>query len=331
MKPGPRNLITDVAGIQVGHADDDALISGTTVVLCDEPAVAAVDVRGGAPGTRETDLLRPEMLVKAVDAIVISGGSAYGLDAASGVQGWLRGEGRGFAAGAAIVPIVPGVILFDLLNGGDKDWGTYPPYRELGFAACEAAGTGFELGSTGAGLGATTANWRGGTGSASVDLGAGLMVGALATVNAVGSATIGGGPHFWAGGWEIGNEFGGHGLPAKVDPQAWSPWVKGPEPVNTTPVVVATNARLDQADAGRLAMMAQDGLARALHPVHTPTDGDTVFVLATGAVEAGEDAMFDLGGAAAAAVSRSIARAIYEAGQDNRGSPGVPAYRECHR
>src|SRR5216683_4939710 len=156
--PDPRNLLTDIPGIRVGHADDPRLASGVTAIIFDAPAVVAVDVRGGGPGTRETDLLDPARTVDRIDAIALSGGSAFGLDAASGAQAYLRGIGRGYAVGTALVPLVPAAILFDLLNGGDKDWGRYPPYRELAFAAAENAAANFTLGSVGAGLGATTVN-----------------------------------------------------------------------------------------------------------------------------------------------------------------------------
>ncbi|MFM2280436.1 MAG: hypothetical protein RLZZ444_2667, partial [Pseudomonadota bacterium] len=211
MKTGPRNLITDVAGLSVGNAEDSGLKSGTTVILCDRPATAAVHVMGGAPGTRETDLLEPHNSVQEIDAVVLSGGSAFGLDAASGVQAALREQGRGFAVGPALVPIVPAAILFDLLNGGNKDWGVYPPYRELGYAATRAAAATFATGSHGAGTGALTAGLKGGLGSASTVLENGITVGALAAVNALGSATWPGNRHFRAAGFEIGDEFGGLG------------------------------------------------------------------------------------------------------------------------
>src|SRR6478735_7992920 len=182
-----RNLITDVAGVRVGHAADSRLGSGVTVIVFDEPATATIDLRGGGPGTRETALLDPAQTVSGIDAITLSGGSAFGLDAASGVQAFLREQGRGFAVRSARVPIVPAAILFDLLNGGDKAWGRYPPYRELGHAAAAAAGTDFALGSAGAGLGATTVNLKGGIGSASALTEGGVRVAALAVVNAVGS------------------------------------------------------------------------------------------------------------------------------------------------
>src|SRR5262245_32409722 len=162
-----RNLITDVAGVRVGHAEDTKLGSGVTAVIFDEPAVGGIDVRGGGPGTRETALLDPAQTVSGIDAIALSGGSAFGLDAASGVQAFLRERGRGFPVRTARVPIVPAAILFDLLSGGEKDWGRYPPYRELGYEAAKNATVDFALGSTGAGLGAHTVNWKGGVGSAS--------------------------------------------------------------------------------------------------------------------------------------------------------------------
>jgi hypothetical protein len=215
-KTGPLNLITDVTGLQVGNTHDSRLRSGITAVLFDQPAVAAVDVRGGGPGSRETDLLAPENTVQAIDALVLSGGSAFGLDAAGGVQARLREQGRGFAVRSARVPIVPAATLFDLLNGGDKRWGLFSPYRDFGVAAVDAAGRDFALGSAGAGFGATTADLRGGLGSASAFSPEGYTVGALVAVNAVGQATIGEGPHFWAAPYEIGSEFGGLGWPRAV-------------------------------------------------------------------------------------------------------------------
>ena len=185
-----RNLITDVAGVRVGHASDARVASGTTAVVFDMPVIASIDVRGGGPGTRETDALDPAQTVQHIDAIALSGGSAFGLDAGAGVQAWLHEQGRGFAVRSARVPIVPGAILFDLLNDGDKDWGRFPPYRDLGYAAASAADVTFALGSVGAGLGATTVNLKGGIGSASADC-LGFTVGALAAVNAAGSVTVG--------------------------------------------------------------------------------------------------------------------------------------------
>ena len=319
MKPGPRNRLTDVAGLKVGHAADHALRSGVTVVLCEEPATAAVQVLGGAPGTRETDLLEPHNTVATVDAVVLSGGSAFGLDVASGVQAGLREAGRGFAVGPFRVPIVPAAILFDLMNGGDKNWGRYPPYREMGHAALAAATRDFSTGSVGAGTGATTATFKGGLGSASIVLDNGFTVGALVAVNALGSATIGDTRHFWAAPFEEDGEFGGLGLPAPFPPEARLPRTKlTPRPTgmeNTTIAVIATDAQLTKAEARRLAISAHDGFARALWPAHTPLDGDLVFALATGASgRAPAPADFiDLCAAAASTMARAIARGVHDA------------------
>lgn len=311
MRPGPRNLITDVDGLAVGHAVEGRLRSGCTVLLGERPFTAAVNVMGGAPGTRETDLLAPDRLVQEVDALVLSGGSAFGLDACSGVADGLRSMGRGFAVGDQRVPIVPGAILFDLLNGGDKGW-SRNPYADLGLAALQAAGPEFELGTAGAGYGALTGRWKGGLGSASAVLESGITVGALVAVNALGSATIGDGPGFWAHPFELGGEFGGLGGQGAHDPGA------EPEPMKrmgeaTTIAIVATDARLTQAECLRMATAAQDGMARALVPSHTPLDGDLVFAAAT-ATRTMTDPLrdtFQIGHAAAACLARAIARAVY--------------------
>jgi D-aminopeptidase len=324
----PRNLLTDIPGLRVGHADDVRAASGVTAILFDTPFVTAVDVRGGGPGSRETDLLDPARTVEAVDALVLSGGSAFGLDAASGVQAFLREAGRGYAVGTARVPIVPGAILFDLLNGGDKDWGRYPPYRELAYAAAGRASADFALGSVGAGLGATTVNFKGGIGSASAVTDAGFAVAALAAVNAAGSVVIDDGPWFWAAPYEQNSEFGGHGLPVTVPPRALAVRTKGAPRQSTTLVVVATDAVLSKAQAKHVAVMAQDGVARAIYPVHTPLDGDIVFVAAAGRRPLG-NAVFDLtaiGAAAANVVARAIARAIFEA-EALRFPQSLPGYR----
>jgi D-aminopeptidase len=309
-----RNLITDVAGVKVGHADDAQLGSGVTVIVFDQPAVASMDVRGGGPGTRESVLLDPAMTIERIDAITLAGGSAFGLDAASGVMAWLAEQGRGYPVRSARVPIVPGAILFDLLNGGDKDWGRYPPYRELGYSAAVAAAEEFSLGSVGAGLGATTVNLKGGVGSASATTG-GFTVGALAAVNAAGSVTVGSGPWFWAAPYELNSEFGGLGFPSPLPRDALAPHVKGRLGENTTLVVVACNAGLTKSQAQRLAIMAQDGLARAIRPIHTPLDGDVVFAAATGSRPLADPIadLAELGARAADVVARAIARAMYEA------------------
>lgn len=310
-----RNLITDVPGVRVGNAQNAQLASGVTVVLFDEPAVASIDLRGGGPGTRETDLLDPQMAVPRIDAITLSGGSAYGLDAASGAQAYLREQGRGYQVGAARVAIVPGAILFDLLNGGDKDWGRYPPYRELAYAAAANAGPEFALGSVGAGAGATTVNLKGGLGSASALTPDGFIVSALAAVNAAGSIVVGDGPWFWAAPFEDNGEFGGRGFPSPLPPGALEARTKGALRQSTALVVVATDAALTKAQAKRLAVTAQDGLARAGYPVHTSLDGDVVFAAATGAKPLADPtfAFMRLGAIAANVVARAVARGVYEA------------------
>lgn len=313
MRPGPRNLITDVAGLRVGNAEDHRVRTGVTVLAGERPFTAAVHVMGGAPGTRETDLLAPDRLVQEVDALVLSGGSALGLDAASGVADSLRAAGRGFAVGDQRVPIVPAAILFDLLNGGAKDW-VENPYRRLGRTALAAAGEDFALGTAGAGTGATTHGLKGGLGSASAVLANGLTVGALVAVNALGSVTVGGGREFWAAPWELDGEFGGLGLPATF-PAAGEPVPAKRLGEATTIAIVATDARLSQAEAQRLATAAHDGMARAIVPSHTPFDGDLVFAAATGARSLPDPVAdpFVLGHAAACCLARAIARAVYEA------------------
>lgn len=313
-----KNLLTDVAGVRVGHADDAALASGVTAILFDSPAVASIDVRGGGPGLREDALLQPENTVEAIDAIALSGGSALGLDAAGGVQAWLAERGRGLRVRDAVIPIVPGAICFDLLNGGNKAWGRFPPYRDLGYAGAQAASVDFALGSVGAGLGATTANLKGGLGSASAQTDGGVTVAALAVVNAVGSVTVGDGPWFWAAPYELNNEFGGRGLPASFTPDMLKARIKGgPDATaseNTTLVVVVTDAVLTKAQAKRLAMIAQTGMARAIYPVHAPLDGDVVFAAATGKKPV--DPLFgltELGMVAANTVARAIARGVHSA------------------
>ena len=327
-RPGARNLITDVAGLRVGNAQDAGLKSGVTVLTAEAPFVASVHVMGGAPGTRETDLLAPDKTVAAVDALVLSGGSAYGLDACSGVMDGLRATGRGLRLGAALIPLVPGAILFDLLNGGAKDWAENP-YRALGLAALSAAGPEFALGTNGAGTGALAANEKGGLGSASLLVG-GASVGALVAVNPVGSVTTPGGRHFWAAPFEIAQEFGGlgpdpaSGLCAPLD-SAKSRALFGPR-ANTTIAIVATDRALTKAQCHRLAVAAHDGIARAIVPAHTPGDGDLVFALSTGQGAPASDAdLAEIGHAAALSLSRAIARAVFEA----TPAPGdlLPCYR----
>jgi L-aminopeptidase/D-esterase-like protein len=323
-----RNLITDVPGVLVGHAHDVRLGSGVTAIVFEGPAVGSIDVRGGGPGTRETALLDPAQTVQGVDAIALAGGSAFGLDAASGIQAWLAEQGRGFAVGPARVPIVPGAILFDLLAGGDKNWGRFPPYRELGYEAARRASAEFALGSAGAGLGATTVNLKGGIGSVSATCG-GFIVGALAAVNAAGSVTVGDGPWFWAAPFERDGEYGGRGFPPSLPSRALEPVTKASVRASTTLAVVATDAVLTKPQAQRLAVMAQTGLARAIYPVHSPLDGDVVFALSTDRNPLA-DPLLDLtmlGATAADCLARSIARGVYEA--TSLPLPGaLPSWRD---
>jgi len=310
----PLNLITDVAGIAVGHATDLALGSGVTAIVFENGATASVSVRGGAAAGRDLAVLDPDATHDRVEAFVLSGGSGYGLDAGGGAQAALRAQGRGLEFAGIRLPVVPTAILFDLLNGGAKDWGRFSPYRDLGFAATEAAVGGvFALGSVGAGTGATTATLKGGLGSASAFTSSGHCVGAIVAVNAIGTATIGDGPHFWAAPFEIGAEFGGLGLPSMFDT---SLRIKGGAPTPATTIgLVATDAALTKVQARRLAIMADDGLARAIHPAHAPNDGDTVFAASTGLRPIADPMreLTELGHVAGMVLARAIARAVFEA------------------
>jgi L-aminopeptidase/D-esterase-like protein len=313
-----KNLLTDITGVRVGHADDAALASGVTAVIFDSPMVAAIDVRGGGPGTREGALLDVANTVERIDGIALSGGSAFGLEAGGGVQAWLAEQGRGFVVRGAVIPIVPGAICFDLLNGGNKKWGRFAPYRDLGYTAAAAASTNFALGSVGAGLGATTANFKGGIGSASATTLDGVRVAALAVVNAVGSVTVGDGPWFWAAPFEIGGEYGGCGLPPSFTPDMLTMRLKGGAAAtaveNTTLAVVVTDGLLTKPQVKRLAVIAQTGFARAIYPVHAPLDGDVVFAAASG--EKPVDPLIgltELGMIAANVVARAIARGVHAA------------------
>ncbi|WP_417308923.1 P1 family peptidase [Devosia sp.] len=330
MQTGPRNLITDVAGLRVGNAEDHAIKTGTTVLVADAPFRASVDVMGGSPGSRETELLAPDKLVEDIDALVLSGGSAFGLDAASGVTDGLRKLGRGYRVEHATVPIVPGAIIFDLLNGGDKDWDDNP-YRAMGLQALAAAQVDFTLGTAGAGTGAMTANLKGGLGSASLVIPGGFTVGALVVANPTGSVTMGDSRHFWAAPFEVDGEFGGLGPLA--DPMAFAQtartkrdWVN--PMANTTIAIVATDADLDKAQLKRLAVAAQDGIARAASPAHTPVDGDLIFSVSTRAKRVSPQVVdvLRLGHAAAVCLSRAMARAIYLA--TPAPNDPVPTWRE---
>ncbi len=326
MIPGPRNLITDVDGFVIGNASDESIKSGVTVFTSDAPFTAGIHVMGGAPGTRETDLLAPDKTVQQVDALVLSGGSAFGLDAASGVADALAARGRGFAVGDHRVPIVPSAILFDLINGGDKNWGQNP-YKTLGQNALDDVSRDFDLGSVGAGCGATTAVLKGGLGSASAKIGE-YMVGAVVAVNALGSATIDEGPHFWAAPFEQNGEFGDQGWPG--DFPTGAPATKLDAPQNTTIAIVATDADLSQAQCTRLAVAAHDGMARALVPSHTPLDGDLIFAASSGARPL-QDPIADtlmLGHGAATCLARAIARAIFHASPAS--DDPMPTWRQKH-
>jgi L-aminopeptidase/D-esterase-like protein len=314
-----KNLLTDISGVRVGHADDAKLASGVTAILFDRPAVAAMDVRGGGPGTREGALLDLANMVEAINGLALSGGSAFGLEAGGGVQAWLAEQGRGYKVREAVIPIVPGAICFDLLNGGDKAWGRFAPYRDLGYAAAASAATDFALGSVGAGMGATTATLKGGLGSASAMTAGGISVAALAVVNAVGSVTVGDGPWFWAAPFETDAEFGGRGLPPSFTPDMLKMRIKGAPAdataiEHTTLAVVVTDALLTKSQARRLAMIAQTGFARAIYPVHAPMDGDVVFAAATGAKPVDPlVGLTELGMVAANVMARAIARGVYTA------------------
>ncbi len=323
MRAGKRNLITDVAGLRVGNAQDENLKSGVTALVADVENVASVHVMGGAPGTRDTDLLNPENTVQSVDAFVLSGGSAFGLDAAGGVQAALREHGRGFQVADQRIPIVPAAILFDLVNGGNKDWGKFSPYRDLGYASAQDARKEFELGSFGAGTGALTGGpgngLKGGLGSASTVTDNGVSIGALVAVNALGAPTVGAGRHFWAAPFEFGDEFGGLGPSTAQSSESSHIRVKfrgdQSDGANTTIGIIATDAQLTKGEAKRLAIGAHDGFARALWPAHTPLDGDLIFSIATGSAGplSGFDDAIDLSAVAALTMSRAIARGIYEA------------------
>ena len=321
MRQGRTNLITDIEGLMVGNADCKNLQSGVTVVTAKKPFTASVSALGGATGTRDIDLLRPEKLVSDVDALVLAGGSAFGLDAAGGVMAALREEGRGFPVGDVQVPIVPAAILFDLLNGGDKHWHDNP-YYELGRKAYASSNQSFSLGNHGAGLGAMAGQVKGGLGSASIILdnsiaSTEITVGALVAVNSFGTPMTPDGMHFWAAPWEMNAEFGGYGISQNNASLTMPPLKRMQNGSNTTIAILATNAPLCKAGCLRMAIAAHDGITRAIVPAHTPFDGDLVFALATGDTKkkiTPEDEVI-IGHAAATCLTRAIARGVYEARQ----------------
>jgi len=333
-RTGPRNLITDVDGLQIGQSSDVDVRTGVTVILPDEAAVAACDIRGGGPATRETDVLKPENLVQEIDAIVLSGGSVYGLASPDGIAARMGARNQGFslreAPGIPPSPILPTACLYDLANGGEKAWGESPPYNRLGLEAFEAVSADFELGTVGAGYGANSGGLKGGIGSASVVSADGMTVGALVAVNSLGSAIAPGSKQFWAAPMEFGDEFGGLGSASLT---------AGPEEyrressprTNTTLACIATDVVLSRVELQRVAIMAQDGMARALRPSHAPFDGDIVFALSTGKRVASEGTLrsvvaMRIGALAADVLARAIARAVYEA----TALPGsdTPAWRD---
>ena len=331
---GARNLITDVPGLKVGNAQDTDVKTGVTVIIPDSPAVTAVDVRGGGPATRETDALSPENLVQVVDGIVLSGGSVYGMASADGVCAWMGARNRGFSMGAAPgvppSPILPTACLYDLANGGNKNWKESPPYRDLGLKALESIGEEFALGTAGAGYGANSGGIKGGLGSASVISQEGITVGAIVAVNSLGAAIGPGSKQFWAAPFEMNKEFGGLGsneLLAGSENYGKALQPRG----NTTIAVIATDIALTRVEMQRVAMMAQDGMARALRPIHAPFDGDVVFAMSTAQREVPEQfpreyMTLRIGALAADTLARAIARAVFEA-TALEGSD-VPAWRD---
>lgn len=336
-RPGPRNLITDVENIAVGHAENTDVWTGTSVLLFETPAVASVDVRGGAPGTRDTDALSPSCLTTHIDALVLSGGSVFGLGASSAITDVLASRGIGLLIRTALAPIVPSAVLFDLLNGGNKDWGAQSPYADLGRSALENATLDFKLGNTGAGYGAKAGPFKGGVGSTSAVSEDGLQVGAYVAVNSVGNPVMPGQACFWAWPFEQADELGGQPLPENAIDfvSLGENWTGSPldsrtahPGENTTLGVVATNARLSKAEALRVAIMAQDGYARSIRPIHTPFDGDIVFAVSTGRWGADNENRAELinriGILAADCLARAVARGVYEAS----ALGDAPAYRD---
>lgn len=333
VNPGARNLITDVPGLRVGNAEDRRLCTGVTVVLADTPVRAIADIRGGAPGTRETDALDASTLGVKADAIVLSGGSVFGLDAASGVTAWLSAKGRGFELrpGLPRVPIVPAAILFDLAIGEPLDPGVNP-YSALGKTAAANADLQFAIGNAGAGLGAVAGAYKGGIGSASAVIDDHVTVGALVAVNSVGSPVIPGTDVFWAFALEQDGEFGGRRIRNLLQRVSLDLPTDGKRPpaapgTNTTLAIVATDAAMTAAELKRVAIMATDGFARALRPVHTLFDGDLLFALTTEATPMTGDRLLELtrlGSIAGDCVARAIARAVYAADS----IAGVRSYRD---
>ena len=339
--PGSKNLITDVSGVQVGHAEDYKIGTGVTVITGDNPFSAAVDVRGGGPGTRETDMLSLENSIGRADAIVLSGGSAYGLDASSEIQDLLRNDGKGYQLGKAIIPLVPSAVIFDLNindNPHVNKLGHRSPWRNLANQAYKSCSNNFLLGSYGAGCGATTATLKGGQGSSSwkqkYSNGQEYTVGAIVINNAVGNPLLNKGPCFLSGYLEINKEFGGYGtsnenfdhvirskrLPRSIGIADTFNQISS----NTVIGVVATDAPLSRANLKRLAIMAHDGIAKSLSPAHTPMDGDTIFAISTHQNNKSELDNIDIlamGSRISDCVARACNRAVYEAVSTIKSKP----------
>lgn len=321
-RPGPFNSLGDVQGLSIGCAEDANALTGVTVIVPDQRAVCAAEILGGGPGTRETDALASKNLVDAVDAVVLAGGSVYGLGAADGVAAAMGAEGRGFALidlpGVPRSPVIPAAILYDLANGGNKAWGDAPPYAALGKRAYAARSREVKLGNAGAGLGAKAGALKGGQGSASIVTSDGFTIAALACVNSWGSTTIPGSRAFWAHAFEIDAEFGGVKPEIiSIDAEDWGGAKFAPTPrANTTIACVAVDADLTAAEAKRVAQMASAGLARAIRPIFAPFDGDIVFALATAGKPTPAPrplAIARFGAAAADCLARAIARGVYAA------------------
>ena len=334
MKTGKYNLITDVQGLLVGNAHDPKLKSGVTVLTSENQFPAAVTVLGGAPGTRETDLLETDKLIKKIDALVLSGGSVYGLDAPSGVVDCMRREGRGYQVKDINVPIVPGAILFDLLNGGQKDW-DQNPYKNIASEAYNKKNKFFELGTEGAGYGATTSNLKGGLGSSSIILDNGITIGALVATNPFGSVVTDGSNSFWASPFEIENEFGGKDFIAPEKKSFWNPEgstfkTDSSSITNTTIAIVGTDIEMSKTELKRMSVAAHDGIARAIVPAHTTFDGDLIFSVSTckKKIHKSDMDLAIIGHASAICLSRAIARSVYEAKEEETDIYPTWKYRE---
>ena len=328
LKPGPKNLISDVKGILVGNSENQFVNTGTTVLTSEEPFISSYKVLGGAPGTRETDLLEPDKLVEKIDAIVLSGGSALGLEAASEVANQLRKDNRGYPVGDQRVPIVPSAIIFDLTNGGGKSW-EKSPYIDLAIEAYGNIANKFQIGSYGAGKGAVSGNLKGGLGSASIVIENKFTIGALSVVNSYGSTSVDYQPHFWAAPFEIGSEFGGRGMSKEFNPlQKIRRASQEDFSRNTVIGVVATDAKLSKSQCKSLATSAHDGIARAVFPSHTSFDGDLIFSVSTGSKDLSSDPNETLliSHAASLCVARAIARGVYHA--SNSSNDLVPTFKK---